>query len=108
MSLDISLIQTKPTTVWDCNITHNLAAMAKEAGLYEVMWRPETLFPTPIARNLIPRLQRGIKKLITDPDRFKILNPENGWGDYEGLLETAIALLVSCKTYPDAEIEVSR
>jgi hypothetical protein len=31
-------------------------------------------------------LRRVIDGLTADPDRFRAMNPENGWGDYEGLI----------------------
>ena len=49
MSLDINLMVTKPTSVWDYNITHNLGKMAAQVRLsnghtlYQVLWRPEEI-----------------------------------------------------------------
>ncbi len=31
-------------------------------------------------------LDRIIKGLAADPERFRAMNPENGWGDYDSLL----------------------
>jgi hypothetical protein len=41
MSLDVYLTAIRPTTVFDLNITHNLGEMARQANLYQCLWRPE-------------------------------------------------------------------
>lgn len=107
MSLDISLNAIRPTCVFDCNITHDLNRMAEEAGIYQHLWRPEELGITH-AIQLIEPLTRGLDLLESDPERFKKLNPSNGWGTYEGLVSCVRAYLDSCIANPDAEIYVSR
>lgn len=89
------------------NITHNLGLMASEAGLYDVMWGAEEKGWNH-ARDLIEPLRDGLAELQSDPERFKAFNPENGWGDYDGLLDFAASYLAACLTWPDAEVRVSR
>lgn len=89
------------------NITHNLGRMADAAGLYAPMWRPDEHGWTH-ARDLIEPLRDGLAALQADPDRFKAFNPENGWGDYDGLLDFATSYLAACMKWPDAEVRVSR
>jgi hypothetical protein len=89
------------------NITHNLNKMAEEAGIYKHMWRPEELGITK-ASELVGPLRNGLYRLHTDPARFKLLNPPNGWGSYERLVEFVTAYLEACKQYPDATIRVYR
>lgn len=89
------------------NITHNLGQMASAAGIYEALWRPENLKINK-ASELVPLLETGLALLIKDPDRFKALNPENGWGSYDGLCDFASAYLEACKEYPKAKVSVSR
>jgi hypothetical protein len=89
------------------NITHNLGKMASEAGLYEAMWRPDEHGLTH-ARDLIGPLRDGLATLQSDSERFKAFNPENGWGDYDGLLAFAASYLAACMNWPDAEVRVSR
>jgi hypothetical protein len=93
--------------VFDYNITHNLNKMADEAGIYQHLWRPEELSITK-ASELIEPLTTGLALLESDPTRFKTFNPENGWGDYEGLVEFVRSYLMACRQYPEAEIYVSR
>jgi hypothetical protein len=93
--------------VFSANITHNLGKMAAEAGLYEALWRPEEIDATK-ARDLIQVLRDGLAELVTDPGRFKELNPTNGWGDYDGLCRFTAGYLAACERWPDAAIGVSR
>lgn len=107
MSLDVHLTKNLPTEVFSQNITHNLAAMADEAGLYAVLWRPETIGFTK-ASQLIPLLEKGLALLRADPDRFKTFNPPNGWGNYEGLVEFVALYLEACRAHSEADVAVSR
>lgn len=94
-------------TVFERNITHNLNVMAREAGVYLAMWRPEELSATK-AKDLIEPLSKGLELLLSYPERFKLLNPSNGWGDYDGLVSFVSKYMYACKEYPEATIEVSR
>ena len=107
MSLDISLIKNMPCSVFEGNITHNLNDMAKEAGIYYQLWRPEEI-PVSKASEIIGPLERGLELLKSDPERFKKLNPKNGWGSYYGLIKFVQDYIEACKKNPDAEIQVSR
>jgi hypothetical protein len=113
MSLDVDLMVTQPTSVYNNNITHNLGKMAGEVllsngmTLYQVLWRPDEcnlLF----ARNISELLDEGWNILLSDPERFKQFNPENGWGDYEGLCNFVYKYRNACWDNPDAELRISR
>jgi len=93
--------------VLDRHITHNLINMAREAGIYEVLWCPEKI-GIERASDMIPYLEKGVEALKSDPERFKEFNPENGWGSYEGLLWFAIDTLVTCMGYPNASVSAHR
>jgi hypothetical protein len=93
--------------VFDTNITHNLGKMAKEASLYQVMWRPEEI-DIDHARQAQPYLIQGIIKLVERQDEMIELNPENGWGTYDNLLDVALDYLNACLRYPEAKIGISR
>lgn len=87
--------------VFEANITHNLAPMAKEAGCYQEMWRPDEV-GIKTASEVLPALQAAAERLRANPDHFRKLNPKNGWGSYEDLLVTITEYLKACKQYPDA------
>ena len=89
------------------NITHNLARMAEEAGLYDYLWRPEEV-DVERAAQLVEPLVAGIERLRGDPARFRALNPANRWGNYEGLVVFVEDYLRACVAYPDAHVRVSR
>lgn len=107
MSLDVYLEAVRPTGVYWDNITHNLGVMAKEAGLYEALWRPDEV-PIDSAAFLAVHLREGLARLKAEPERYRKLNPENGWGSYERLVEFVEKYIAACEANPDARIRVSR
>ena len=54
MSLDVTLTAVRPTEVTSANITHNLVPMAKEAGIYQHLWRPDEIGITKAAELILP------------------------------------------------------
>ena len=113
MSLDINLMVTKPTSVWDYNITHNLGKMADQVRLsnghtlYQVLWRPEEL-DFVYAGEIIRWLKEGLSILLSNPEKYKAYNPENGWGSYEGLVQFVEEYIKACIDNPEAKIETCR
>lgn len=95
------------TRVWDGNITHNLNRMAKAAGIYEAMWRPEEI-QIERAVQVLPLLRAGLAQLEAEPDKFKAFNPPNGWGDYDGLVEFVRDYIKACERWPDAKVSTWR
>ena len=107
MSLSVWISATIETSVFDNNITHNLAKMASEAGLYEALWRPDDL-EIKTAGELIPLLTDGLVKMKYDRERLIKLEPENKWGTYDGLLKFVEEYLEACKKFPQGTVGVSR
>lgn len=107
MSLDVWLKAVRPVEVFQGNCTHNLSAMAKEAGLYGVLWRPEENGIT-TAGELIQPLQEGLGRLQADPTRFEKHNPPNKWGSYEGFVVFVQEYFAACEANPDALVGVWR
>jgi hypothetical protein len=113
MSLDVDLMVIQPTSIFSMNITHNLGKMAGavklENGktLYEVLWRPEehNYFT---ASDIASLLHEGMVKLISSPEEYKRYNPENGWGEYDGLVNFVREYYNACLVNPEAELRVSR
>lgn len=103
MSLDVTLTEE----VYEANITHNLNKMAHEAYIYQHLWRPDEI-NVEYAHELIEPLKEGLRRLKADPEHFKHFNPENGWGDYEGLVAFVDAYLHACIAHPSARVGVSR
>lgn len=107
MSLDVILSGMRETTIYDRNITHNLGTMAEAAGIYKHLWRPEEIKITKAAQ-LIEPLREGLSLLLSDPERFKQFNPENGWGDYDGLVNFVREYLAACEENQNASVSVCR
>lgn len=107
MSLDIDLMANRFISVFEINITHNLVAMAVEAGIYELLWKPGEV-GVKKAQDLIEPLGKAIEEMANDPERFKKFNPPNGWGTYEIFLEQLQTLYENCVENIDADIEASR
>lgn len=105
MSLDVYL--TGDGGGYSANITHNLGAMAREAGIYMHLWRPDEIGLTE-ANQLVAPLTGGLLALILEPSRFQSFNPQNGWGDWEGLVRFVAEYREACIASPKAKIEVSR
>ena len=114
MSLDVSLMVTKPVSVYDTNITHNLAKMASEVKLsngltlYDVLWRPDEQHDLVLAKDIAELLDEGWNILLSEPDRFKQHNPENGWGNYDNLCKFVYEYRNACWKEPNAQVEVCR
>lgn len=99
-------MKTEENVVFDTNITHNLNTMASEAGIYKALWRPEEINAKQ-AKDIIPILQSGLRKLKEDPEHFKQFDASNGWGTYDQFIPWVEKTLKACEKYPDAEIRVS-
>jgi hypothetical protein len=92
---------------FDDNITHNLSEMAEAAGIYEHLWRPEEI-GVEKAGDLVGPLEAGLRRLKGHPGKYRKLNPDNGWGTYEGLVEFVERYLAACEAHPDAEVSAHR
>lgn len=89
------------------NITHNLGDMAREAGIYKAVWRPEEI-GAKYAKDISEIVEEGLTSLKAQPDYFKQFDSPNGWGTYENFIPFVEEYLYALKKYPDAEISVSR
>lgn len=114
MSLDVHLEMELDTgnpkelytiELYSANITHNLGGMAREAGIYNCLWRPEEIEINE-AYQLIEPLSKGLQMMKNEPKRFKVFNPLNGWGSYESFLPWIEQYLEACKKHPKAQVRV--
>lgn len=114
MSLDVylngaacSACNREGESFFSANITHNLNRMADEAGIYQVVWRPEENGIT-TASQLIEPLRAGIAAMKADRPRFEAFNASNGWGLYEHFLPWLERYLEACEEHPTALVSASR
>ena len=106
MSLDVEL-RNEEDVVFEWNITHNLTKMAERAGCYMAVWRPfevECFKASDISQILMDSIQGMVK----NKEYMEVFNPENGWGDYDGLLRFLCEYASACYKHPDSMIWVSR
>jgi len=113
MSLDVSLMVTQPVVAFTNNITHNLSEMATKVilknnmTLREVLWHPEEhdiLF----AEDISEMLDEAFNILLSNPYYYREFNPQNGWGNYDNLVDFVYRYRNACWDNPEAEIMVSR
>jgi hypothetical protein len=113
LSLDFSLYENccdachRGDVVFTQNITHNLTLMAKKAGIYYALWRPEERGYV-YAKDIIKILERGLSKLKTRPDIYETFNPSNGWGTRKDFVLFVEEVLIACKKHPGTTITISR
>lgn len=89
------------------NITHNCGNMAVWAGIYMALWYPEEI-EAKKAKDIIPLLEAGVKRMEDNPEECANREAKNGWGTYDAFLPWVRKVLKACKEHPEAEIEVSR
>lgn len=105
--VDVGLPEKKEIELYSANITHNLGKMAGKAGIYEALWCPEEI-NAKYAKDIIPILEKGLKKLKSRPVYFKKYNSPNMWGTYQYFVPFVEEYLIACKENPKAIIDVSR
>jgi hypothetical protein len=89
------------------NVTHNLNKMAEAVGLSEILWHPEEIGITSASQMIIP-IEKAIKELEANPDKYKTYNPPNGWGNFDIFVSFCKSVLRTCQENPDAVIEAGR
>lgn len=92
---------------YDANITHNLGTMARNAGIYEAVWRPDENGYSK-AGDIIAILENGIVDMKNRPEYYRQFDAGNGWGTYRDFVPWLEKYLAACKEYPEANIRVSR
>jgi hypothetical protein len=104
MSLDIYLSAVVELEVVSKNITHNLTPMWREAGVYYALYDSEG----ETAAEILPVLEKGLIKMLADPEKYKKLDSPNGWGTYEHAVPWLTELIAEFKKYPQGMISVSK
>jgi len=73
--------------------TYNLSPMWRLAGVYEGSSSDLGGLRADI---LADRAARGLARAVSRPELFKALNPENGWGDYDGFIRILTRTAILC------------
>lgn len=95
------------STLYDANITHNVSPMWTAAGCYGPLYDDET-WEGRLGKEALAVLRAGVIAMEDSPEKFREMNPPNGWGDYEGALEWLRAAVAACAKYPEGKIRISR
>ena len=72
----------EPTSI---QITYNLSAMLAEAGF--VGWQELIKMS---ARKAGRHILEVLDSMAKDPEKYRTMNPKNGWGDYDSCLQTRL------------------
>lgn len=84
------------------NYTSNIYGM-----YYEAFRRDWKFINGMVAGEALPDIKDAIKHMEKHPDKFKAMNPKNGWGDYEGALQYLKDLANYCEQNPICKIDIS-
>jgi len=94
-------VTTSDELTW-WNYTSNCASMWRKAGANLAEFHGKT------ASECAPALAAAIEAMKSDPATYRAMNPSNGWGDYDSLLEELKKLLRDFEEHPEAIVRVSR
>lgn len=91
------------------NVSSMLALAARDAGFTEAEYSGQLLAGIEgRAGDYASKLRRLIDALRADPEKFRAMNPSNGWGDYDRFVEQLDNLLAQLELRPDAEVRTFR
>lgn len=86
------------------NLTYNLSPMLRAAGFpgwQETVGQLADPQP-PTGKRVVPVFEKVLAELRADPDRFRAMNPPNGWGSYEQAVEVFADVVAKVGPHPDA------
>jgi hypothetical protein len=98
---DNGVIKPDLTEVWSENYTSNCSPMWRKAGanLREMDGMP--------ARDAAPVLAAAVDAMRADPESYRAMNPENGWGDYATAMQFLASIHAVCVEHPLTTLQVS-
>lgn len=87
------------------NLTYNLSPMLRSAGFPG--WGDvvgNDLSPAPCGRRVVPVFEKVLAELRANPEKYRAMNPPNGWGTYEQAVEVFADFIEKVKPHPDAKV----
>jgi hypothetical protein len=88
--------------VWERNHTSNTAGMWRAAGC------DIAAFDGKRATELGPAAARAIAAIVTEPEKYRPMEPRNGWGSLPSTVHFLIAIWEACTDWPEATVRISR
>lgn len=81
------------------NYTYNASPM-----WYEVYPEDDRMIPIDgmTGEQALPKIEKAVAIMKEDPDRFKKLEPTNGWGSYKDFVLSLEELALACRKHPKA------
>lgn len=105
MSFEISLYyQVEPNEkafVYDDNMTSNVYAMAKEAGILSVINGESN---DKAVTEIVDTIKSGYADMLSRPDVYEAIEGANNWGTYDQFLLFVADLLRACAKYPNSRL----
>lgn len=84
------------------SVTHNLIPMWKKAGIYDALYNSNGK----TAGDILEAVKAGLQDMNAKPEEYKLLNAEDGFGNYFGAVHFLFDLVKACEYYPKATIGV--
>ena len=91
------------------NYTRNVSPMWRKAMTYATGGIPTSIQDTDgmTGEAALPVLKDALMHMLRNPAEYEAMNPENGWGDYEGATEFMWKCVQACAKHPKAVIRWS-
>lgn len=88
------------------NLTYNLSPMLRAAGFpgWQESVGTEAEVQPVTAKRVIPVFESVLSELRAHPEKFREMNPPNGWGSYEVAVEVFADFVEKVKPHPDATV----
>jgi hypothetical protein len=102
MSYDVYLAKNEKKEEFIANYTYNVSPMYYDALGFSI--NDLDGMNAKEARLLIIN---ALVRMTEEPDKYKAMNPDNGWGNYEGAMNFLSKILLSCIEHPKRTIRVS-
>lgn len=99
MSWGIDLVTDNETIEVFDGHTYNLTPMWRLAGVFDVSRDLDGM----TGRQISAVASAGLRRAVQYPQAFKTLNPDNGWGDYDGFVAMLTRLAVLAAEHPNAK-----
>lgn len=98
MSINIKILALRKIPIFDTDITYNLAPMYYKAIDEELGFKK---IKGMNCKKALPIIDNAIKNMIEEKEEYIKLNPSNGWGSYDGLIEDLKQMRECCEDNPD-------
>lgn len=89
--------------IWGRSPTYNLREMWEAAGVpFHHGIEGQT------AGSILPALEASLAELKSHPAKYTAMNPPNGWGTYDDLIEVVESAVEAARKHPNAIIRTWR